>query len=543
MHHAFHQLHHLVGRQLAHGLRLLGAEALDDVAVLVFDAGDEHGFDVDTLVGESTHGTDHLDKLQVADTQADSWHRVNRRLYTHTAGLCDDGIRTELVHQVGRNPVVGLCEGIFQGDFFAHATARVARRPELAVLQLDVVLDVGYLGAWRVLAFLHGQGIEERLEGGAHLTPCLRDVVVLEETVVQAADISLHLARVRLDGDKAGLQEPLVVTDGIHRAHHRVDGAFPREDGHANGAVELGLDRVPAHAFVFQVAVAVGALHRSLQDMVDFVGSHIGEGCVLLALPVVVEHGLQLAAHEFFDGFLGIALHARVDGGIDTQSVAVDIVRRAVGAEGVLSPLGQLAAQELTEVGGLTAVVIHHAEVRHVDGNQRDGVALGLGDVAVVSHLLQHEVAAYQRTLGVAHRAKPCRRVDHTRHQGTFLDVEVFGRLVEEGFGRRADTKGIVTKSHGVEVHRHNLFLGIVVFQLGCRNPLLELAQHEFRSAQVLSTRKQVFSQLLRDGGAATFLASRQHAEGHANQGAFVDAGVFGETLVLDADQGFGHVV
>ena len=63
LHYAFHQFNHLVSRQLAHGLRLLGAEALDDVAVFVFDAGDEHGLDVDTLVGEGAHGTDHLDEF------------------------------------------------------------------------------------------------------------------------------------------------------------------------------------------------------------------------------------------------------------------------------------------------------------------------------------------------------------------------------------------------------------------------------------------------------------------------------------------------
>ena len=103
----------------------------------------------------------------------------------------------------------------------------IAWRPELTILKLNVVGNVGYSGARRELAFLHGQGIEERFEGRAHLSARLRDMVVFEETVIQTTHISFHMTRVRLDGDEAGLQEPIVITDGIHWSHHRVDGAFP----------------------------------------------------------------------------------------------------------------------------------------------------------------------------------------------------------------------------------------------------------------------------------------------------------------------------
>ena len=189
-------------------------------------------------------------------------------------------------------------------------TARIAWRPNVSVLQFDVVLDIGDAGAGRVFAFLHGQGIKERLESGTDLTACLCDMVVLEETIVQAADVSLHMTRVRLDGNEAGLQEPLVISDGIHRRHDRVDGAFPRKDGHWNGTVENGFDGIHRHPCVLEIAVTLGALHRCFKDMVDFVGGHVGERRVFLALPMLVEHGLQLIAHELFDGFLGVMLHS-----------------------------------------------------------------------------------------------------------------------------------------------------------------------------------------------------------------------------------------
>ena len=60
---------------------------------------------------------------------------------------------------------------------------------------------------------------------------------------------------------------------------------------------------------------------------------------------------------------------------------------------------------------------------------------------------------------------------------------------------------------------------------------------------QALSRLEEVFGQLLCNGGAATFLVACQHAVGHTEQGFRVDARVFGETLVLDADKGFGHIV
>ena len=98
-----------------------------------------------------------------------------------------------------------------------------------------------------------------------------------------------------------------------------------------------------------------------------------------------------------------------------------------------------------------------------------------MSDIAVVGHFLQHEVAPAYRTLGVAHGAESRWCVDHTCHQGTLFDIEVFGRFVEEGFGGCTDAIGVVTKSNGVEIHRHDFFLRIVVFQLSGRNPFLKL--------------------------------------------------------------------
>ena len=166
------------------------------------------------------------------------------------------------------------------------------------------------LGAGRVFTLLHGQGIKERLECGTHLTACLSDMVVFEKAVVQTAYVGFHVSSVRLYGNEAGLQEPLVVADGIHGRHDRVDGAVPRENIHSNRALEISLNGIHGHACVFETAIAVGALHRGFQDVVDFIGSEVGERRIFLSLPMFVEHRLQFLAHKFLDGFFGITLHA-----------------------------------------------------------------------------------------------------------------------------------------------------------------------------------------------------------------------------------------
>ena len=81
------------------------------------------------------------------------------------------------------------------------------------------------------------------------------------------------------------------------------------------------------------------------------------------------------------------------------------------------------------------------------------------------------------------------------------------------------------------------------MLQLSGGNPFLELAQHEFGFAEVFATGEQVLGQLLRNGATAAFLPSCQHAESYAEQGSLIDAGVLGETFILNADECFRHVM
>ena len=121
---------------------------------------------------------------------------------------------------------------------------------------------------------------------------------------------------------------------------------------------------------------------------------------------------------------LGIALHARVDGSVNPQSVGVDIVGCTIRLEVALAPASQSVfipfrhikivlffrivvfalgfgsvhhgAKVFSEIGGLSRVVVFDAEMRHVQRDLGDGVVFGLGEVTVFGHLSEHQVAAFQ---------------------------------------------------------------------------------------------------------------------------------------------------
>ena len=86
-------------------------------------------------------------------------------------------------------------------------------------------------------AGLHGQGVNERLYGGAHLPTALTDIVVLEVAVVRTTDIGLHITRSWLYGHEGRAEEGLVIADGIVRGHDGVPvpGFVPGKDTHLDG--------------------------------------------------------------------------------------------------------------------------------------------------------------------------------------------------------------------------------------------------------------------------------------------------------------------
>ena len=271
-------------------------------------------------------------------------------------------------------------------------------------------------------------------------------------------------------------------------------------------------------------------------------------------------------------GFFGIFLHPRVDGGVDAQAVAVEVILRAVGlavlvepsVEGILPPgegigaiifhlrvTGTLGfrrvhkfAEHIAKIGSVTGVMVL-LPVGHHDGDLRDRVEFGFREIVRPPHLLEHVVAAGQRLLRVQRGIVARRLVDHTHEASPLLDRQFRRVLGEEGIGGGLDAIGIAAEEDLVEIHRHDLLLRVVALDLDGGDPFLQLdADHlDLASARDLAahvlTGIEGLGELLGDRTAAALrrVAHQQGLHRHAAQAAEVDAGMPVEARVFRGDR------
>ena len=276
-------------------------------------------------------------------------------------------------------------------------------------------------------------------------------------------------------------------------------------------------------------------------------------------------------------GLFGVFLHPRVERGVDAQAVAVEVVLRAVGlavlvepaverivapGQGVGAVVFHLRIVGAFGLGGVHELAEHVAEIRAVagvvvlllvgdhDGDLRDGIHIVPREVVVALHLPQHVVAAGERLLGIEGRVVAGGLVDHTHQAGSLFDRKVFGILCEKGVGRGLDAVGVAAEEDLVEIHRHDLFLGIIALDLDGGDPLLELdADHldcpsAGDAALHVLTGIEGLGQLLGDGTAAALrgVSQEDRLEEHAAQAAEVDAGMPVEAGILGGDGRVDHV-
>ena len=271
-------------------------------------------------------------------------------------------------------------------------------------------------------------------------------------------------------------------------------------------------------------------------------------------------------------GLFGILLHARVDGSVYLQSVGIEVVLLAVllgvllapAVEGVVLPVervfvvllhlpaavvglvGLLGRQHRAQVFaeiGRGAFLVVHAVVLQLQGQCLQGVALSLGQVARLAHLVEHHVAASAGTLSAAHGVEERRVLAHTHQRGGFFDLEVLGVASEVSVGRSLHAHGVVQEVELVEVHRQDLFLRVVALQLDGDDPLdgflEETLQRVLRAGRI-----ELLGQLLGDGTAAAGILLHQDAALHnsTEQGLGVDARMLGKAHVFRGDEGVDDV-
>lgn len=165
--------------------------------------------------------------------------------------------------------------------------------------------------------------------------------------------------------------------------------------------------------------------------------------------------------------------------------------------------------------------------------------ALGRGDHAGLDHFVQHHGGARRRALGVGDRRVARGRLEQSGQKRGLAHRQILGTLVEIPLRGRFDAIGPAAEIDAVQIQGEDLFLGEFQLQPDGQHQFLHLAAHI-----LIRRQEQVLGQLLGQGRAALHHPLGPHigdqGPSHADG---VEAGVIIKPLVLDGDEGGGHIV
>ena len=178
-----------------------------------------------------------------------------------------------------------------------------------------------------------------------------------------------------------------------------------------------------------------------------------------LAFEFTEESWLEILSEMLGNGLFRIALHVLVDGRINPQAVAIEVILRAVGLAVLVQPAVNSIGLPTERVGGIvlrivivtalwltglhctdehileiraeTRVVVHHLMSGDINRYLLNRVPLRLSEVTGLLHLPDHEVPALQRLVRINHRIVARRLVHHSDQRRAFLNRQL-GRVLRE---------------------------------------------------------------------------------------------------------------
>ena len=170
-----------------------------------------------------------------------------------------------------------------------------------------------------------------------------------------------------------------------------------------------------------------------------------------------------------------------------------------------------------------------------------DRVPLRLREVSSLLHLSYNEIAADQGLVRIQGRIVPGRLVDHSHESGALLYGEVGRLLREEGLRCGPYAIGIAAEEDGIEIHVHDLLLGVVTLELDGGYPFFQLDNHQLDlgyagdSAAYVCPGIQCLRKLLGDGASASLagIAEEQCLHEHPSETLEINAGMVVEPSVL----------
>ncbi len=155
-----HQVRHKIGRMLTESLMLRSRELSKHIAHIVLNACNEQRRDMHTLRRECVVCCDHLIQRYVGSTYAKRRNRVKIAPYAHFPHHLHHCIRTELLHQIGRNIVRALSKSPPESHHVAYilVTVGTLRSPYLVRGNDECLRHIRHPVA-RGHALLHGKSI------------------------------------------------------------------------------------------------------------------------------------------------------------------------------------------------------------------------------------------------------------------------------------------------------------------------------------------------------------------------------------------------
>ena len=541
--HAGHQhLLHIECRAIGYSFLLFRRSDINLVAIAVEDTGHENSLVTASVVSDGSIGIDEFLQIDVTGTKGERGRIVERTLDTHLVGRLDNAVDTHFLTHAYSNGIDTLGKGRLESHVIVgEITIGISGAPQHLFLLFfvpDLHTEEGiHTAITGGQSLVHGLSIDKELEGRARLTHGSH-LVIFPRLEVEVAHPSLHVTRLWLDGHEAAVHEVLHIADRVKRTHLGLVGAFIAEQLNGVGQVQIIVDRV---------LITLEALLKVLIDRqtLGYVFDEVGNLLMTLVLPgvdaspVVIELLLQFL-HLVPGCLFGILLHARINSGVDLQTIRIEVVAVFV------APFAQIVLYGLAEIGGLTIIGILDAIVE-VDGHHFERVVGLLIDVSTTQHITQHYVAAIEAVLGMDARVVISGGLQHAHEDSSLVGSQVLGCGAEVSLAGCLDAEGVRTEVHGVGIHRQDLLFAEIHFQFGGRNPLLGLHDEHLDAGDVSkyasgifrANAEEVLGELLSDGRCTTSIMVNHIVLQGSTEGLEVNTEMMIESLVLGVDECF----
>ena len=388
----------------------------------------------------------------------------------------------------------------------------------------------------------HLRGVEDRHGAAAHAFQVAEPVVV--PGLRAAADLP--------GGTWEG---PLVGVDDIAGG---VPGFQPLDEGeHFEGRTRLEADAASHVLAGVQVDLRGRAVVGGLIAVVRVLRhGHDVAGAGLDARQRRLDTGAVVDGDVGDERVVGRLLLVEVEGGLDRQPAAIELVDPVVAGLAPAAVLEEIVDHVLAEVRrrpGLGASVEVLGDLEHLlDGHRHRGVELVLGDVPVAVHLAEDGVAAGLGGVGVLDRIPPRRGLRDPGQHRRFGDRQILGGLGEVVLRRGLDAVVRSAELGEVEVAREDLLFRHLLLdrhgeagfvELAADRPLRGLGDELLVARGPPALDDRVLHVLLRDRGSARGGAAGQIVHEGPGQPLDVDAVVLVEPAVLDGHGGVLHML